>query len=267
MTFSLINIGLGKAMQEITDMAMLSSPSSPPSEEARKRVIQEMTAAAEERLVDCNHSIPQQRLTLVCTRFLIRKTDFLTRVHWILLHERAGLDADFTSEENLIEALDILEDRMHLKDEMLGQFSWTMKAYPQYHILMCVLLYLCRRPEGPAVDRAWRAVDTFFEEEVQNGITADSGSKLYLLAALKTKAQSMRKQVQSKPSESRARNNANEHDSASQRGSSTHTGSAPTLMDDVTRLELGVDANMGGWPKNWADIAHEFQLDNPGVSW
>lgn len=268
MTFSLVNIGLGKSMQEMTVMATSSSPSSPPSEETRKRIIQEMTAAAEQRLVNCNPIIPQQRLTLFCTRFLIRKTDFVTRVQWILLQKRAGLDPDFASEENLIEALDILEPRMFLDDEMLKQFSWTMKAYPQYHILMYVLLHLSLRPEGPSVDRAWRSVNKFFADEVQNGVTMDLGSKLSVLSALKTKALSMRKQVQKKPSETGA---GNKDDyvpdlAPGEQGTSTGTGTSPTLVEDTNWPELAVDFNIGEWP-DWADLVQGFQLDNSGISW
>lgn len=266
MTFSLVNIGLGKAMQEITVLATSSSPSSPPSEEARKRVIQETTAAAEEQLSNCNPIIPQQRLTLFCTRFLIRKTDFVTRVQWILLQKRAGLDPDFASEENLLEALDILEPRMFLDDEMLKQFSWTMKAYPQYHILMYVLLHLCLQPEGPSVDRAWRAVDRFFVDEVQNGITIDSGSKLSVLSALKTKALTMRNQVHRKPPDSSTRQDEYMRDSAPEQGTSAGTGSSLPLVDDPTWAGLGIDNNMGEWP-DWADIVHGFQLDNSGATW
>lgn len=266
MTFSLVNIGLGKSMQEITMMATSSSQTSPPSEEARKRIIQEMTATAEEFLTNCNPIIPQQRLTLFCTRFLIRKTDFVTRIQWTLLQKRAGMDQDFANEENLIEALDILEPRMSLDDEMLRQFSWTMKAYPQYHIMMYVLLHLCLRPEGPNVDRAWRSVNSFFADEVRNGITVGVGSKLSVLAALRTKALSMRKQVQRKPSESGAENDVHVPEPAPEQGPSTAAGTVPTLVDETIWPGFGVDINTGEWP-DWVDIVHGFQLDTAGVSW
>lgn len=256
MTFSLINIGLGKSMQEITVMATSSSPSSPPSEEARKRIIQEMTAAAEQRLVNCNPIIPQQRLTLFCTRFLIRKTDFVTRVQWILLQKRAGLDPDFASEENLVEALDILEPRMFLDDEMLEQFSWTSRAYPQYHVLMYVLLHLSLRPEGPSVDRAWRSVNKFFADEVQDGVTVDLVSKLCVLSTLKTKALSMRNQVLKKTTQTGAENKGIHTlvPTPGKRGTSTGTGTSPTLVEDMN------------WP-DWADFVQGFQLNNSGISW
>lgn len=274
MTFSLVNISLGKAMQEITVMATSSSPSSPPSEEDRKRVIHEMTAAAEKRLVNCNPIIPQQRLTLFCTRFLIRKTDFVSRVQWVLLQKRAGLEPDFLSEENLVEALDILEPRMFLEDEMLKQFSWTMKAYPQYHILMYVLRHLCSRPEGPNAERAWRSVDRFFADEVQNGVTIDLGSKLSVLSALKTKAWMMRKQLQQKkgPSEpSAAVDGSNENGyvpalEQQQQGTSTGSGTSPTLVDETNWPALDANINIYEWP-DWTNMVQGFPLDNSSFSW
>lgn len=260
-TFLLIHIGLGKAMQKITDMAASSSPSSPPSEEARKRIIQEMTATAEESLANCNPIIPQQRLTLSCTRFLIRKTDFVSRIQWVLLQKRAGLYPDFANEENLVEALDILEPRMFIDDEMLQQFSWAFKAYPQYHILMYVLLHLCVRPEGPRVDRAWRVVNTFFAEEVPDGMALGMGSKISVLSALRTKALSTRKQSQRKLAESSAGNDDHVPDSAPQQSSAT----SPTLMDETNLPGLDVDM-ISEWPE-WADIVHRFQLDDSSGFW
>lgn len=268
-TSSLVNINLGRAMQEISVMAMSSSPSSPPSEEKRGRIIQEMTTAAEERLANCNPVIPQQRLALFCMRFLIRKTDFVIRVQWILLQKRAGLDTNFASEENLTEALNILEPRMFLDDEMVKQYSWTMKAYPQYNILMYILLHLSLRPEGPSVDRAWRSVNRFFAEEAQNGVTMALGSKLSILSALKTEALSMAEKVQNKPAETGARDQDDYvpgDATPGEQDTSTGTGTSPTLMQDVNWPEFAVDFNIGAWP-DWADMVHGFQLDTSGISW
>ena len=138
MTFSLINIELVKSMQKLATIAASSSLSSPPSEDVRASVINETRALIEDRLEGCNPVIPQHRMTLFCSRFLLRKLDFVTRQQWLLL-QHSGPCEDFIAEKNLIEALEILEPRLVSEDDMLKQFAWAKKAYPQYHVTMYIL--------------------------------------------------------------------------------------------------------------------------------
>jgi hypothetical protein len=130
MTLSLINIDLEKAMQKLAAVAASSLSSSPPDEEARSRVIDEATARIDERLDHCNPIIPRHRLTLVCSRFLLRKIDFVTRTEWDSL-QRSGKSKEVATDANLVEALEILECRLSSDDELLKQFAWVRKAYPQ----------------------------------------------------------------------------------------------------------------------------------------
>lgn len=222
MTFSLINISLARAMQKLASIAASSSPSAPPSEDVRAQVLEETRAHAEKWLVHCNPVIPQQRLTLICTRFLFRKINFVTRQQWILLRQRGSVggglqqhqqqgqgqgqgasvgadnrDRDFAfTEENLAEALAVLEPKLYEDDGLLRQFAWTRRAYPQYHITMYVLLHLCVNPEGPGVERAWHAVDGFFADETADRATIGFGSKMSVLSVLRAKAIAIREKLQ-----------------------------------------------------------------------
>lgn len=267
MTFSLISIDMGKVMQELSAMAASSSPSSPPSEETRSKIIQDVTARAEQWLSHFNPVIPQQRLTLLCTRFMLRKFNFVTRIQWVLLQKRAGIDLDFATEQNLLEALEIIEPKLYLDDELLSQFSWTIRAYPQYHIVMYVLLHLCVRPEGPCVDRAWNAMEIFFSDEVQNGEATGFSSKLSVLAALRTKAVLIRDQAQKHGPEQRAGSSTKHPGSMPEPSSSTGINTAATLLGESGNSRMaGLDVVTEDWP-DWANLVQDFQLNTSDFLW
>ncbi|KAK1764279.1 hypothetical protein QBC33DRAFT_622239 [Phialemonium atrogriseum] len=266
MTFSLINIDLTKSMQRLAAAAAASSPSSPPREDVRARVIEETKARVEEWLESCNPIIPQHRMTLFCSRFLLRKLDFITRLQWLLLRH-AGPGADFATEENLSEALAILEPRLYSEDGLLTQFAWARKAYPQYHVALYVLWHLCVKPEGPNVDRAWEEVEVLFSHELWDESSIRLGSKSAVLAALKAKAVSVREKTQRLRSPAK---NAGHSDC----NSGLVSGEDPSGGGDLPVYLLGdmgsdgLDFNMGGdeWP-NWATLVQGFQPDGPDVLW
>lgn len=261
MTFSLINIDLVKAMQKLAAVAASSSPSSPPSENAREQILQKTRAQIEERLKHCKPVIPQHRLTLLCSRFLLRKLDFITRQQWLLLQRPGPLDS-FTTEENLVEALGILEPRLASEDDFLTQFAWARKAYPQYHVVMYILWHLCVKPEGPSIGRAWNAIETVFACEERDEFHSGFGSQSAVLAALRNKAISVRDTLRRR--------------SLGGPGVGVETGEDPSgddsvpaeLLTDLGSGELSFD--MGDeWP-NWATLAQGFQPEGQafaGDSW
>lgn len=232
MTFSLINIDLVRCMQRLAAIASTSSP--PPTESIRAQILNETRTQIEQRLTNCNPVIPSHRLTLHCSHFLLRKLDFVTRQQWLLLHHRTSeeaLETSFTTESNLIEALEILAPRLIPEDGLLSQFAWARKAYPQYHVTMYILWHLCVRPEGPNVDRAWEAIETLFCDD--EGFTAGFGSKAAVLAALRNKALSVRRQ------QSRSEDFGGE-------------------------IGFDISGSDDGWP-NWEMLAQGFQPE--GVFW
>lgn len=266
MTFSLINIDLVKSMQKLAAIATSSAPSSSPSEEVRAQVIKETRAQIEERLEHCNIVIPQHRLTCLCSRFLLRKLDFITRQQWRLLHLPPSRE-DFATEEDLIEALEILKPRLVSEDDLLKQFAWARKAYPQYHVTMYILWHLCVRPEGPSVDRAWEAVETLFSREQWDECTSGFGSKSAVLTALRTKAISVKEKSQNLNRWGSARNSDSDLGVETGEGPS-EAGTIPAyLLGDLGSGELGFDIDSDEWP-NWATLIQDFQPDSqafPGV--
>jgi len=176
----------GQDGTEVTDTAASSSPSSP-REEIRAQIMKELWRYVWENWLSyCNLVIPQQRLALSCSRFAFRKLDFTTRLQWDLLRN-TDPQASFATEANLVEALDLIFPRIN-DDELLKQYAWAGKVYPQYHVTMYVLWHLCVQPEGPNVDRAWQAIERLFSDSMRDDSATRLGSKSSVLAALRAKA-------------------------------------------------------------------------------
>ena len=258
MTFSLINIELAKAMQRLSALAVFGSRASLPAENVRAQIISETRVRIEEQLTHCNPVIPQQRLTLFCSRFLLRKLDFITRLQWVSL-QRGGLRADFATEDNLVEALEILEPRLGTEDDLLKQFEWARRAYPQYHVTMYVLWHLCVKPEGPNIDRAWKAVDVLFSPELWDQSTIGFGSKLAVLTALKTKALATREKSQT---ENPGRNTAGRVEEYRSGAGGYPTG----LLEDLRGEGLGFNFGGDEWP-DWITLTQSIHADNDDVPW
>jgi len=264
MTFSLINIDLAKSMQKVASAAASSSASVPPNENVRAQIIEETKLRIEERLSKCNPVIPQQRLAILCSRFLIRKLNFITRIQWILL-QRTDPNADFATEENLIEALEILEPRLGSEDGLLEQFAWARKAYPQYHVAMYVLWHLCHKPEGPSIDRAWRAIKTLFSEELLDESAMGFGSKSAVLTALKTKALSMREKIR-RPNPEETPETGGRSLALAGEGLSEGEGLSAYMLGDTGGGQLGLDSGADEWA-NWEALVQGFQFDSPDILW
>ncbi|RBR19922.1 hypothetical protein FVER53590_12232 [Fusarium verticillioides] len=191
MTFSLINVDLAKAMESLK----AGKPSnSTLSKEGRDKILQDVHTRVKTRLEKCNPITPHQRLTAHCANYLLRKLDFVTNQQWLLSQKREVNDS-ILKEETLIAALDILEARTAGGDPFLAQFSWAKKVHPQYHVTLYVLWYLCSKPQGLHVERAWRALDSIFEQEMALDFIGCTGAKSAVLKALKTKAETLRKNL------------------------------------------------------------------------
>lgn len=196
MLFSILHIQVVRTMQRLKATFMSSSLTWALSEEHRANLMIECRSYIEERLNYCNVIIPQQRFTYVSAQFLLEKLNFVTKVQWNL-SRRAHVDKTFPTEESLSQALDILGRRIRdLKnDELLKPFSWILRAYPQYHMILYVLWCLCVIPVGPDVDSAWTFVDDFFADESIDGDRIGFDSKYAVIAALRTKASAVKNKV------------------------------------------------------------------------
>ncbi|KAF5678167.1 hypothetical protein FDENT_9050 [Fusarium denticulatum] len=193
MTFSLVNVDLAKAMESLK----AGNPStSTLRKEGRDKILRDVHTRVKTRLEKCKPITPHQRLTVHCANYLLRKLDFVTNQQWLLSQKREVNDS-VLKEETLVAALDILEARTAGDDPFLAQFSWAKKVHPQYHVTLYVLWYLCTKPQGPHVERAWRAIDSIFEQEMAFDFIGCTGAKPAVLKALRTKAETRRTNLNS----------------------------------------------------------------------
>lgn len=261
MTFSLVNIELVKCMQRLASIANATTCSTPTSEVTRAKIIAETRATIETRLSHCNTIIPQHHLTLHCSRFLLRKPDFITRQRYELLHQRhptSQPSAHFTSESSLVEAR--LTGTPH--DPLISQFAWARKAYPQWHITLYILWHLCIKPEGPSVERAWRAIETPFASHDWQVLSSGFGPKKAVLATLRSKALAVRAEIQMPNTRDDPNLHGGEVEVEMRRDPSGYAiGSVPTcLLGDMSSGELGIDIDSDEWT-NWEMLAQAFQPD------
>lgn len=256
MTYSLVNIQIAKAVQRLDELVGEASASLPPSEMKRKTVLQEVTTKIETLIQNVNPVVPGQRLTRHCSRFLLRKVKFVSKIHWALL-QQSDSTIDLATEENLLEALEILQAGFYDDDALLGQLLWARKANPQYHVTMYVLWHLCFKPASPNASKAWEIIETLCRDG-----SLSSGSKSSLIAALRAKAIAINVQ-----NSRNAAVHSNEDPSRTERSSNSLNDVEPwshlsaTANDDLNMFNFPDE-----WP-NWETLAHGFQLDSPDALW
>ncbi|KAH7131115.1 hypothetical protein EDB81DRAFT_807945 [Dactylonectria macrodidyma] len=185
MTLALVNLAVARACVHLLESG---PPVGPQREEFRAKVISETKAAMADVLNRCNYVIPQQRMTVTVSRFVLRKLDLVSRQRESMSLNTSDT-SDLATEENLLEALCILEEAEHMwDDDLLRPFRWSMRAYPQFHMMLYILWYLCVRPQGSSTLRALNAVEHHLEKTRETDACATNESKWTVLAALKSKA-------------------------------------------------------------------------------
>ncbi|KAF9880388.1 hypothetical protein CkaCkLH20_02342 [Colletotrichum karsti] len=193
-TLALINIQIARSWHQLAEIAS-EWKDKPVPESVREKIVNDLRDYAEGFLRHCNPVIPHQRQTLLVARFIIRKVDLVTRQQWLNLEHPEARES-FATEENLNQALEILEAGMSLaSDELLRPYRWSMRAYPQFHMILYALWHLCVKPEGPNVERAWRAVEIALDNARYVGTGSGPAAKMTVLEALRAKAVAIRQGV------------------------------------------------------------------------
>ncbi|RDW71707.1 hypothetical protein BP5796_07741 [Coleophoma crateriformis] len=185
MTFPLVTIEASRVLQQIYRMP---SGSAANNKAECQKMMSEMKARLENLyLQNCDPNIPLQRATKLLGRMLISKMDFIIQQQW-----HSGPFKDDSSRANesaLIAAIASLDKTLQLQtDELLHGGQWMFQTYTQYHLLSFILFYLCLKPQCPAVEEAWRVVNSTFVvvEELNNH--CEHGPKWAIMQALRARA-------------------------------------------------------------------------------
>ncbi|WYZ35963.1 hypothetical protein EsH8_X_000610 [Colletotrichum jinshuiense] len=264
LTMGLINIQSARTWHRLAALAS-SWAEKPTPESVRAQIVEELRAYAEGFLQHCNPVVPQQRQTLVVARFIIRKVDLVTRQQWLNLEHPEARES-FATEENLVEALWILEAGLNMaSDELLRPYRWSFRAYPQYHMLLYVLWHLCVKPEGPNVQRAWVSVEDNFALVRSLGAGFGPAAKITVIDALKAKALAIRQGLGQQ---------GGARDDEGSGSAEKESYPTPGGTDDRSEAEEGSSAldGMGGadgmdWSAvmqdfpDWSTLMTEFQVD------
>lgn len=192
MAFGLMVIQSNNTLRRLYERALRPN-TKPPTEQRRREAFDNLKAEFEiTYLQHCDQNIPIQRAVYFIGQLLPRKLDFVSRQHW-LKHYSAPTassmpgsnDGRHGTEEDLIHACEILQIAEHFRtDDMLQGFEWSLRSYPQCHILMFVYRYLCVKPTGLLADKAWTLAETSFGRELQE----QTGWRWTVLRTLRQKA-------------------------------------------------------------------------------
>ncbi|EXK43519.1 hypothetical protein FOMG_02465 [Fusarium oxysporum f. sp. melonis 26406] len=93
------------------------------------------------------------------------------------------------TESDIAEAVDQLEYANSMwQDDDMAHFQWIAGAFPQYHMMLYLLRYLCVCPRGPNASRAFAAVEVHLENFKLGGNGPLNGMKWTVLTTLREKA-------------------------------------------------------------------------------
>jgi hypothetical protein len=225
----------------------------------RAQVFSDAYEKMEDILKLCNYVVPEQRMTIKIARFMLRKTDLVYRQR-----ESMSKPGDLATEENLLEAMEILEEAEDIwEDDLLRPFRWLIRSYPQFHMMLYILWHLCVRPQGPSTERALAIV----EYHCRNGREADAcaanESKWIVLKSLKAKAISIMNSSKDQAHGPRVEGTAC---SIPSQPPGYAEGPDKVWKNEMEMgREAGFDDTQGGM-LDWGTILEDFQLDAADLS-
>ncbi|KPM41953.1 hypothetical protein AK830_g4611 [Neonectria ditissima] len=245
MTLSLVNLEVARAF------AQLNQPGPPTTDAVSReqffsRVVNEAKDKMAAVIGRCNYVVPQQRMTITVSRFILRKFELVSRQREMM--NRADEGRPLATEANLLDALSVLDEAGHMwEDELLRPFRWSMRSYPQFHMMLYILWYLCVRPQGPSTARALSAVEKHLETARMTDAYTTHESKWVILVALKSKATAIMHAA----------------DRARAEGAAAATDDADAHVGAVPGIEVGPD---GDGMLDWRTLLEDFQMDAADLS-
>ena len=145
----------------------------------------------------CDPSVPIQWVTSVVTRLI------MCRMRLLLYHPidngTRRPERPHVSNEKLLETAVACMEYSHLLDTepKAAHWRWFFKTYVQWHSLATTLAELCIQTRGVQVERAWRIVDTVFDDWAARIADSRSGMLWRPMKKLMAKAQAKRAQTRS----------------------------------------------------------------------
>lgn len=244
----------------------------------RKHIFREARDKMADTMRLCNPVVPEQRMASKVVHLLFLKIDLVYRQRESMMSMtgKPGSGSgshDLTTEENLIEALEVLETAQDVwEDDLLRPFRWLTSSYPQFHMMLYILWYLCVvRPQGPIMERALNIVEYHFQTSREADMSTANESKWIVLTAMKEKAASIMKSSQEKTAAGGSgaeENTAQGEIPTQQTRRQDGEGPGEVRKDDMEDMgkETDFDDLQAGGLLDWSTILEDFQLDTTDLS-
>lgn len=173
MTFCLIRFELSIFSRRFnfTAPGNLSDGALELSLDEKEKAIDECHRKLEDRyLRHCDMNLPIYWVAATVARLILAKM-------WLMVHHPRSFgvgegswplppeirDRVFITSVEVIEFSHLLE-----KNENTAKWGWLFRTYMQWQSVAFVLSEICSRPPGPDVDRAWRAIESVYDNKMRN---------------------------------------------------------------------------------------------------
>lgn len=167
------------------------------SVETKLQIMKDVEKHIEENvLAHCDPSNPVAWVTSVVAQLILRRLRMA--IYHPLQYGHQPTDRPKISREVLLRtAIESLE-YAHLLDSepVAAKWRWFFLTYVQWHALAACLAELCVKTHGPLVDRAWRIIDTIFDDWADRVADSPNGMLWRPIKKLKNKATAVRNAAQ-----------------------------------------------------------------------
>jgi hypothetical protein len=169
--------------------------------EEKERIVDDCHRKLDERYLQyCDMDQPLLWVTATVSRLVLAKM-------WLLIHHPRSVgqtretstfppeirDRLFMTSVEVIEFSHVLES-----SEKTAKWGWLFRTYMQWQSIAFILSELCTRPPGHDFDRAWRAIDSIYDEHMSKIIKSQRGLLWKPLRQLLSRATIKRKAEQRK---------------------------------------------------------------------
>ncbi|EXJ86279.1 hypothetical protein A1O1_06649 [Capronia coronata CBS 617.96] len=207
MTFCLIRFELSTFSRRLNSMSSRgedgqSSPESTLME--KERLIDEYHRRVEEKyLRHCDMNVPIFWVAATVARLMLAKI-------WLMVHHprsfsptnHASVLPPESRDRVFVTSVEVIEfSHLLQKHENTAKWGWLFQTYTQWQSIAYALSEICARPPGPDVDRAWRAIDAVFADQMLMNNKFQKGVAWKPLRHLMAKARARRAAQQAQASQ------------------------------------------------------------------
>lgn len=163
------------------------------TQEEKERLVMECHERLESRYLRfCDPSMPLSWATGVVARMIMARMWLV--VHKPLQRQEAELSPPSADREKLLlTATEVIEYAYILETEKCAEkWRWFFSTWHQWYALALALAELCHQTQGPAVDRAWNAVDNVFDSWAERVADSRTGGLWRPIKILRNKARNAR---------------------------------------------------------------------------